>query len=220
MKIEKKTLATPTGQTKDYYYDPVKPAEYRRIAGGLGWPSGESPGFIVVVAEDYHKDPTLKFRHLRLLTEYESMDVSRLVKRLYDFQNTYLVNPWYGENENELMIHFVSRFNKALGPKKKGIHITGAPFVEDPHSLRFYANQIKNLMGVAKKALHFGASSQLPGQLGALTPDDVQMKKVQDFPAIAALGFAVAGLDEPYFDVVQVRELQDQMIAGYNVAGL
>ena len=220
MKFEKKTIMTPTGQTKEYFYDPVKPAEYRRVVGGLGWTAGESPGFIVVVGEDYHEDPTLKFRHLRLLAEYEAADTPAIIKRLYDFQNMYLVNPWYGENDNELMMRFVSRFNQALGPKKKGVYITGAPFVDDVHSLKFYANHLRNLLGMAKKALHFGEHSRLPGRLSALLPDDVQMRKVQDYPAIAALGFAVAGLDEPYFDVAQAREMQEQMIEQYNVCGL
>lgn len=220
MKIEKKTLKTPMGQTKEYFYDPIKPAEYRRVVGGIGWPAGEALGFIVVLAEDYQEDPTMKLRHLRLLVEYESPDVSYLIKRLYDYQNTYLVNPCYGEDDNQLMMHFVSRFNEKLGHKKRGVHITAAPFVDDAHNLRFYANQIKNLTGMAKKTLHFGEYSRLPGRLSALSPDDIQAKRVQDFPAIAALGFAVAGMDEPYFDVAQVRELQEQQLESYNVAGL
>jgi len=218
--IEKKTYVTPVGQTKEYFYRHEPSWEYRRMAGGLAWPSGESSGFIVVVGEDYREDPGLKLRHLRLLAEYESTDTPALIKRLYDLQNMYLVRPWYGDSTNVLMMHFVSRFNRNLGHKKKGIYVSEAPFVDDPHNLRLYANQIKGRMGRAKKSLHFGTSSQLPGRLGALSPDDVQKTRVQDYPAVAALGFAVAGLDEPYFDQARARELSDQLMANYNVSGL
>ena len=220
MTIEKKSLTTPTGGTKEYFYDAVTPAEYRRIVGGIAWRWGDMPGFVVVIGEDYHKDPTLKLRHIRLLAEYENLDPLKIVKRLYDYQNTYLVSPWYGEDENEMMMHFVSKFNKTLGSKKKGVFISGAPFVDDPHNLQFYANQIKNRMSRVKKSLHLGGDSRLPGRLSAISPDEVQKTKVQGYPAVAALGYAIAGLDEPYFDVMKHRELQEQMAANYNVAGL
>jgi len=220
LNIEKKIIEMPLGGTKEYYYDSDTPAEYRRIVGGVGWPSGGLPGFIVVVAEDYHPDLTLNLRHFRLLTEYSNHDMPKLVKRLYDFQNLYLVEPWHGEDDNEQMMHFVSKFNENLGHKKKGIYISAAPFIDDSHSLRFYAHQIKSLMSVAKKILHFGEASQLPGQLSMLSPDDVQTKQVQGYPAVAALGYAVAGLDEPYFEVSKHRKLQQQMIDNYNVAGM
>jgi hypothetical protein len=220
MYIERKTLQTPTGNTIEYFYDPVKPAEYRRIVGALAWPSGDLSGFIVVIAEDYHEDYGLKLRHLRLLTEFESRDIPILAKRLYDFQNTYLVKPWYGDANNEMMMKFISMFNGTLARGKKGVYVASAPFVEDSHNLRFYANQIRRLVQPGRKTLHFGEDSQIPGRLSALTPDEVQRAGVAEYPAIAALGYAVAALDEPYFDVMEAREYQNELLNTYNVAGL
>lgn len=173
-----------------------------------------------MIAEDYHKDPTLKLRHFRLLDEYENSDVSILIKRLYDFQNRYLVQNFYGDSSNEMMMKFISKFNQSLGPRKKGIYISEASFVNDAHNFKYYAPQIKKLINRATKSLHFGASSQLPGRLSALTPINVDKAKISDYPGIAALGYSIAGLSELYFDYTQARELQESMINNYNIAGL
>ena len=218
--IEQKTIETPIGTKKTYYYDTSRMTEYRRIIGAVAWPSGEKLGFIVVIAEDYNKDPRLKLRHYRLLAEYDNITPERLVRRLYDFQNKYLVSPWYGEPDNLLMMHFVDKFNQGLSSKQKGIYIAEAPFADDPHNLRMYANQIKDRMIQAKKSLHFGDKSRIPGALSGLTPQDVQTKNAQEFPAVAALGFALSGLDESWTDSSEDRELHEQFIMGNMVEGL
>lgn len=218
--IERKTIESPLGLKQSYFYDAGRLTEYRRIIGAIAWPSGELPGFIVVIAEDFHKDPRLKLRHYRLLDEYDNITTERLVRRLYDFQNKYLVSPWYGDPDNLLMMHFIDRFNQRLSKKHKGIYIAEAPFADDVHNLRMYANQIKNRMIQAKKALHFGDKSRVPGVLSGLSPDDVQKKRAQDFPAIAALGFALSGLDEPWVDSSKDRELHEQFVAQRVVEGL
>lgn len=217
--IERKTITTPAGHKKIYFYNPVNPAEYRRIVGGIAWP-GEKAGFIVVVAEDYHKDPTLKARHFRLLDEHENDNVQSLIKKLYDFQNIYNVQNWFGDSNNAMMVKFISKFNQALGQRKKGIYISEASFVDDAHNFKYYAPQIKKLIGKSTKVLHFGNNSQIPGRLSSLTAVDVDKTKITKYPAIAALGYAIAELNEPYFGHAQAHEIQDSLINTYNVAGL
>jgi len=217
--IERKRLETPAGETKEYYAQVEPYFEYRRIIGGIAFPA-ESTGYIVVVGEDYHKDFTLKLRHFRLLDEYEGNDVQALIKKLYDFQNTYKVQNWYGDSNNEMMMKFISKFNRSLGRRKKGIYVSEAAFVNDAHNFKYYAPQIKKLIGKGTKVLHFGANSQLPGKLSALTAIDVDKAKISNYPGIAALGYAVTGLSEPYFDYALAREMQDRMVNNYNVAGL
>lgn len=217
--IEQKTLTTLMGTQKEFFWDPAKPAEYRRVIGGVAFPA-EDAGFIVVIAEDYHEDPTLKLRHFRLLDEYEGNNVQALIQKLYDFQNVYAVQNWYGDSENEMMMKFISNFNQKLGTTKKGIYISKAMFVRDTHNFKYYAPQIKNLLNKSTKSLHFGQQSQLPGRLSALTAIDVDKTKISSYPAIGALGYAVGGLNEPYFDRAGMREMQDSMIQNYNVCGL
>lgn len=208
--IEKKTYETPLGIKRTFFYDSDRLTEYRRIVGGVAWPVGERPGFVTVIAEDDHKNPRLKLRCYRLLDEYENINPERIIKKLFDFQNKYLVNIWYGDDRDILMSNFIDNFNNSLTKKQKGIYIAEAPFCDDSHNLRMYANQIKERMVSVKKALFFGETSKLPGALIALTPDDVAKKRAQEFPIIAALGFTIAGLDEPYIEVGEERDLFEQ----------
>jgi hypothetical protein len=218
--IEKKTYETPLGLKKSFFYDHKRLAEYRRIVGGLAWPSGEAPGFVLVIAENDHKDPRLKLRHYWLLDEHENNSAERLIKKLYDFQNKYMVNPWYGDTNNVLMMHFIDRFNNKLAKKQKGIYLAEASFCDDPHNLRLYANQIGDRTAFAKKALHFGEASRIPGALSILSPDDIYKKRAQEFPIVAALGFAIAGLEEPYVEVGKDREIHEQYLQATYAEGL
>lgn len=218
--IEKKHFETPLGQKKTYYYDAIDETEYRRIAGGIGFPYGDQPGFLIVMAEDFPEDPRLKKRRIRLLTEYANDDIEKLIKSIYDYQNRYLIETWYGETDNLIMMHFIDKFNQSLSKKKKGLYINDAPFSDDPHNLRLYSHQIKNLLIPTKKALYFGDNSQIPGYLSGLSDDQVRQDQAQKHPIIAALGFLVAGLSEPYYDVSKDREIQEAYIQKRAVAGL
>jgi len=218
--IEKKSFETPLNQTKNYYYDAGENAEYRRIAGGVGFPYGDLPGFLIVMAEDYNKNPRLKKRQIKLLTEYQNDVTDKIVKAIYDYQNKYLVETWYGETDNLLMMHFIDKFNQSLSKKKKGIYISEAPFADDPHNLRLYSHQIKNLLLPTKKALSFGDNSQIPGYLSGLSADQVRQDQAQKHPIIAALGFLIAGLDEPYYDISKDQELHERHALRTQVEGL
>lgn len=222
--IERKHYETPLGSTKTYYYDLLNLRDYRRISGGIAWPFAQESGFVCVVSEDYQKDARLKKRHCRLLDEYTDFDVEKLIRRMYDFQNRYLIDMWYGDPDNELMGYFLDRFNQAL-PKKKGkqplgLFIAAAPFADDPHNFRMYAHAIKSRIGKGKKSLHFGDKSTLPGILSGLSPDSVQKDGVQEYPIIAGLGFALAGMDEPWADVSSDRELHERHVTRRAVVGL
>ena len=56
--------------------------------------------------------------------------------------------------------------------------------------------------------------------MSSLPPDDVQAKKVEDFPVVAALGYVLSGLEEPYADVSKDRELHEQFMQQKYVEGL
>jgi len=218
--IEKRTIKTPLDVTKAYFYNPIAKAEYRRVVGGIAWPFGQQGGFIVVIAENYPKDTRLKTRRLRVLTEYLNDDTDKLVKRLYDLQNTYLVGTWYGETDNLLMMHFIDQFNRMLPKKKVGVFIAEAPFADDRHNLRLYAHQIYNKTNPAKKSLFFDDHSIIPGILSALSDDQVRKDKAQKHPVIAALGFAVSGLNEPYHDISKDRMIHETFMNKHTVIGL
>ena len=186
----------------------------------MAWPAAENAGFLVVVAESENEIARLKLRPLWILTEFESEDVEKIAKRMYDLQNRYMIQSWYGDTDNLMMLHFIDRFNQKLSPKKTGLYIAEAAFVGETHSLRIYAHQIKNKTAPEKKILTFGGNSVIPLRLNALSPDNEQKKKAEGYPAIAALGDVLSGLDEPYCDVSKDREIHEQFVQQKTLAGL
>jgi len=222
--IEKRKYDTPLGIRKSYYFDSSNNREYRRVAGGIAWPYSQESGFVCVISEDYNKDARLNKRHCRLLAEYASLDVERLVKRMHDYQNKYLIDMWYGDPDNELMGYFLDKFNQALLKKKKGkyrgLYIAEAPFADDPHNFKMYAHAIKSRIMRGKKSLHLGEESVLPGILSSLSPDTIENDRVQKYPVIAGLGFALAGMDESWVDVSSDRELHEMHVSRREVVGL
>lgn len=218
--IEKKTIETPLGIKRTYFMDFTNIREYRRITGGISWPKGEQPGFLCVVGEDEHKKARIKQRDLWLLTEYQNNDVQKLIKRCYDMTNRFMVENWYSNTEDLIMMQFVDRFNSKLSKTKKGIYLSEPPFVDDTHNLRLYATQIRDKVLPGKKSLMFGEGSVLPGVLLSLSPEDVFKKKAEDFPPIQALGHIISGLDEPYFDISRDRQAHELYVQRRDIPGL
>lgn len=218
--IEKKQTETPLGSKRSYYYDDSHNREYRRIVAGVAWPAAENAGFIVVIAESENKIARLKKRQLWILAETETQDIEKLIRKMYDYQNRYFLSAWFGDTENMMMLHFVDKFNSTLSRKKTGIYLAVADFVNETNNLRVYSHNIKMKLTPEKKVLFFGDKSVIPIRLGGLSPDDIQKKKAEDYPAVAALGYVLSGIDEPYCDISKDRELHEQFINKKTIDGL
>jgi hypothetical protein len=216
--ITRHEMTTPMGNVRHYYRDVKNNFEYRRVYGGLAWPSGEMPGFVVVVTEDERLTPELQTRILRVYAEHATNDVPALIRKAHDLEYYYNVQSWYGDNET--MMRFVTAFNRSLPKTKQGFYITAAPMVDDAHNLQLYAHQIRERIRPAKKSLYFGDHTMISGAFGVLTDEDVKKKRASEFPAIAALGYVVAAMEESYCDSGLARDLLDQHIASVTVEGL
>ena len=216
--MERKIIETPLGKKKAYYWDGER--EYRRICGGVASPTGDQPGFLVMIGEAYPEDVRLKVRHLYLLGEYQNVATDKLIRRMSDFQNRFMVEQWYGNTEDSFLIHFIDSFNKGLvGKKKKGIFISDAPFCDDSHNLQFYAHLIKNRVEKNKKSLHFG-ETMITGAISSLASETIRKDKAERHPVLAALGYVISGLDESYVDVQKDRDIHTQHINKVFIEGL
>lgn len=216
--MERKTIETPLGKKKVYYWDGER--EYRRICGGVASPVGDQPGFLVLIGEAYPEDTRLKLRHLYLLGEYSNIATDKLIKRMSNYQNRYMVEQWYGNTDDSFLVHFIDQFNRGLvGKKLKGIFIADAPFCDDTHNLEFYAHLIKNRVEKNKKSLHFG-ESMVTGHISSLESEIIRKDRAEKHPVIAALGYVVAGLDETYVDIQKDRSIHEQHINKTFVDGL
>ncbi len=156
------------------------------------WPYGDTPGFAVVVGEDFHKDVGTGAFGYRILTEVSQPYVSDLVKWAFEAQKQYLVRSWASNRKNRGMLEFVSKFNRPYRPK--GLRLFDAPHLDDPRALEFYINLIHDKTKPSRKVLHFG-DSQLANALMRFDPENMRGSAADKYPGITSLGYAVSYLD-------------------------
>ena len=178
-----------------HFEDKETGAQFRRIVAGLAWP-GKRPGFFVVVTEDLKEDIALKLCKVKVIAETEDENIDGLLRKGFEYVQRYKVQEVLADTTHKPMMQLLYQFNKSLSKKKlRTLYLQPAPFVEDPKALEFYAHAIKNRTQQDKKSLYFGESSKLPGYLTELSPDETVKTSFSDYPAIAALGYAVTYLD-------------------------
>lgn len=184
-----------------YTDDGEKAGIYRRIIAGLGWPFGDKPGFITILAEDLNADYTIHGNphHIHVLAEFESLDLGLLHRKATYYKShlwwSYLVS----DRDRE---YLWNHFNQTSGM----IHIVGPPRMDSPIDIDF----IGQLVGKRikdEKTLHFGEDSKLPLYFQSLPPAGPVKERLEDHPAIASLGYALTWIEmrrmpEPF----EVRE--------------
>lgn len=190
--IKKGNKAIELGEMMEVFTDDQTGKEYSRIVGGLAWPNAGSPGFAIVIAEDFEEDPNLKARRLWVLNEAENSDVAELIRRCQDWRETYQTQDWYGCTSNKAMMGVLYHLQKGLDQKSK-FSFTPAPHADDPQGLGYYLPLIKECLGINRKILHFGEGSKLPGYLAEMGPETLNLNPAE-YPPIAALGYALSKL--------------------------
>ena len=163
---------------------------YRRVAGGIAWP-GRDPGFVCVEAEDLFENST-KARPYVLLAEGEERALGELLKVTYELQKAWWCDDFYGEANHRPMMDFVYEFTEHPN-YSDGIYIQNAPFISEPAAFRYYTDVIYNLLN--RRVLTISEDMKLSVYLHELPPDKRTTATVTDYPAIAALGYAVSGLE-------------------------
>ena len=174
---------------------------YSRIVGGLAWPFGEKPGFLVVIAEDFKEDSALNARPLRVLAEREALDLEEMARRYQELLEAFKAAPWIGDPKNTPLMHYF----RARVP---GFSLSYAPHYDDPHNLQGYAQLVRTLCAENRKILHIGDHDRIRGNLAALPTGDLK-NPAAEFPPLAALGYAVAHLF--YNKKVRVRTVTEMM---------
>jgi len=196
-----------------YWVHPETGKAFRRVVAGVAWP-GIKPGFLVIVAEDEAEDSLLHERHLWLMAETEERDMTEFIRRCSQWRGIYSVDNLYGDPSNNAAKELVWQFNTNVTDKNNnGLYIEKAPLIEDPKSFEFCVQIIRRHLPETRKTLHLGADSRLPAIL-ASAGDLVMTAQADDYPAIAALGYAVGALDvwKP-----QERQIQRAMDDHYDI---
>ena len=198
------------------YYEHTETGQmFRRIVAGLAWP-GKKPGHIVIIGEELKPDPTTKTRHLYAVGETEDFDIESLFMKGVEFSNLYNIRTLCGDITDKPMMSLLRQFNNSAREKKlSGLALVAAPQIEEERNFNFYVQTIKRRLHSARKDLHLEETSKLPGYLLEVPLEEVISATALDYPAIAALGYAVAYIDtyQPLPPLPPIDKLNEQKIA-------
>jgi hypothetical protein len=180
---------------KVYWLNPESKREYGRAAAGLVWP-GKNPGYAVIVGEDEMKDTASQVRHYHILAEIEDAGLEAFIVRCHEQAGLFSVTDWYGDSSDRVAGEFLSTYNADLYKRRQqGFYISRAPLLNEPSCFEYGVQTIYKHTKAGKKTLHIGDKSKLPGYLLELRPEEIKTARAGDYPAIAALGYALAALD-------------------------
>ena len=171
-----------------------KKIDIGRIIGGIAWP-GEKPGFAVVVGEELFPAIGSKTYHCHLFTTVEEQDKGRLIEKCAELAAYFKVIGFYGRYDKTNM-RYLDQWNRISRERRlPGFFVYNAPYSESG-LIEYHINILQDRLRIGQKTLHGLENSKLPGCLNEIQPDMIPTATDSQFPAVAALGYAVSLLTE------------------------
>ena len=176
--------------------------ELGRIIGGLAWPAGDNPAFAVIVGEDLYPRLGDKVRHCYLLSEVEESDLERLFERcVYLLEHLRSagtkVEAFFGREHHSNM-RFLDLWCR---DKRKELPFFYAPNSDDGligYHIDILRKRARNM------TLHLFEGCKLRSYIEEVGRNEVTKATDSEYPAVAALGYAVTRLTE--FDPDEEQE--------------
>jgi len=170
---------------------------YLHLAGGIGWPWKDVPGFVVVIAVGKMPGEKGDAPLFTCMDELEDHRIEGLLEgclRLrdrYGFrQNGNLFQTWYGDST--CFATLVNQFNlKLMEERVQGIYLSDPIDYQQSNYFELYKRRTQSLLTrdvAGRKSLTLGKCSRLRNYLQSLPLD------AEDCPAITALGGVVYSL--------------------------
>ncbi|MFC1634237.1 hypothetical protein ACFL5Z_05295 [Planctomycetota bacterium] len=192
------------------------------VWGGVAFP-GKRPGFAVVVGMG--KQKYFDSHDIYLLDEYESIDIRKLVRQCGALDRKYFISytgygrrglqgQWIGDHKNGAASRFIEEMNNEFGRVYHDIddYINSWHFslcstrlfkLERPY--QHLLPQIKNQLNPEQRQL-FLKDSKVTSYLADTEGSEMAELELGDYPAIEALGFAVAEMRDA--DVIEQQSKQ------------
>jgi hypothetical protein len=163
-----------------------------RKFGGIGWPS-EAPGYACIIAEELYPMVGSKVHRLFVLDEVEKQSTNQLFTECANFMGIYNVSDFFGRYDASFMrtLEFWNDQHRQL-PQ---LDVFSAPDSKTG-AIGYHLETLKNRLQKDQRTLFFSPESKLPGYLEAIPPGVINTASDDQFPAVAALGYAVAALTE------------------------
>ena len=167
---------------------------YRFVAGAVAWPGLRPSGFAVVVGVAVEDHPVKKIPALHCLAEIEEENITKLIFGSVKLRKEYMAREWYGDVESPNS-PFLYSVNKDLQQAEQAsFWLIPAYNIKQPGSFSYYARLIGDHLKADEKLLFLGDCTRLQGYIEHF-PEEAGVKGTpEEFPAIAALGYAVASL--------------------------
>ena len=128
-----------------------------------------------------------------MLAEVEDNDTGQLLRKCAELKARFEVEAFYGRCD-ESNINFLSFWNRdARDRHVPEFHVYPAPASEDG-KIGYHLNLLRDRLRSERKTLHFSEQSKLPGYLRELPTNGAITLTDSQYPAVAALGYAVSVL--------------------------
>lgn len=170
---------------------------FRRISAALAWPAEDKPGSLIVLGETRSKQNAHDIgRHdVHVLAEYRNGDVSMLLDYMARMTDDWMVTLW-ATPISDKRVYMLDDLAEAM----RKIRRRPARY-SDPQGwegkgeglIPFYAALVQRRT-MSEKTLFFGGPCDAAVEICKLQPEDMN-RKPTDFPAAAALFFALAEID-------------------------
>ncbi len=167
---------------------------YLWLAGGIGWPWKDVPGFVVVVAVGKMPDEEADAPLFTCLDELEDERIEGLLEGCLRLRDRYgfrqsdnLFRTWHADSKPFATV--VNQFNlKLMKEKVDGVYPSDPIDFQQPNHFELYKRRVQSLLmrtEAGSKSLILGKCNALRNYLQSLPPD------AEDCPAVTALGGVV-----------------------------
>ena len=176
-----------------------KDINFNKVVGGFGWPE-LNPGFFCVVGEYSTLTSMGRDPQYYVLAEAQDDDIEKLIEDIIRLRIDYQVQGVYGRTSKHgsqklPAMKFLGAWNEQTGASGgQTCRIRKAPYTDDGGSILYHMNLIKSLSKPDQRALFLFEESRLKGYLREV-PEDPKLLKDTNYPAVAALGYALSVLD-------------------------
>ncbi|WP_156900647.1 hypothetical protein [Maridesulfovibrio bastinii] len=165
---------------------------YRRVSGGVAWPYDIKPGAVAVLAEDIKPVRGTDHHRVEVVAEFLHEDHETLCREMANLQDMLQVEVWRTPL-NHAGTRLVQMFNERRQRLRLPcLDLVSPPAMNGSRTFRDYDRLVdrrtRNI-----KTLHFG-QSQAVLEYNILGRDDLG-HKLEEFPPVAAVLYALAGLD-------------------------
>ncbi len=166
-----------------------------RIFGGIVWPR-ENPGFAVIVGEDRLPEIGSRLHHCYVLAEVEEHNQDELIRHCTRLAKQFRTDKFFGRVTTGNRRSLYLWYDKYKEPDGAEFDVSPPVNAFKDGSIAHYFSLIKGKTTRPNKTLHFLNSGKLVDYIQRdISKSMAGTAKDHEYPAIAALGYAVEYLE-------------------------